>query len=126
MSAIRDENIVCKPEIEIKTELNVTLPEPTKNISMNSLLSPLNQVHHDTKDNNTLNRTANGMNFRCFFFILFWQLLFFKSFVPILVDNCQEAVTHSNVKNQSTSPNIPNDLDVLPLKSSEQPTTVNV
>lgn len=122
MSAIRDENIVCKPEIEIKTELNVTLPEPTKNISMNSLLSPLNQVHHDTKDNNTLNRTANGMNLRCFFLLL----LFFKSFNPILVDNCQEAVTHSNVKNQSTSPNIPNDLDVLPLKSNEQPTTANV
>lgn len=58
-SATCDENTIYKPDIEIKTELNVILPESTKTSSMNSLLSPLNQVHHETKDNNTFNRSPS-------------------------------------------------------------------
>lgn len=38
----------------------VTMPESTKTISMNSLLSPLSKVYSETKDNN-LNRTVIGM-----------------------------------------------------------------
>lgn len=49
-----------KSDIEQTADLEVTLPEPTKNISMNSLLSPLNKVYSETKDNN-LNRIVVGM-----------------------------------------------------------------
>lgn len=58
---VRDENEACKPEIEISSELEVALLEPTKNISMNSLLSPLNQTYQEPQDNN-LDRKADGMN----------------------------------------------------------------
>ena len=68
-AAIRDENGggACKPDIEVSSELEVTLPEPTKNISMNSLLSPLNQTYNhnnsnsnqETQDNN-LDRKSDG------------------------------------------------------------------
>lgn len=57
---VRDENDACKPEIEISSELEVALPEPTKNISMNSLLSPLNQTYQEPQDNN-LDRKTDGM-----------------------------------------------------------------
>lgn len=48
-----------KTENEKTSELEVTLPEPTKNISMNALLSPLNKVFAETKDNN-LDRIVTG------------------------------------------------------------------
>lgn len=63
-AAIRDEIGACKPkEIEVSSsELEVTVtPEPTKNISMNSLLSPLNQTYQETQDNN-LDRKTDGTN----------------------------------------------------------------
>lgn len=59
-AATRDESGGgCKPEIEVSSELEVILPEPTKNISMNSLLSPLNQTYQETQDNN-LDRKTDG------------------------------------------------------------------
>lgn len=59
--AKRDESGACKPEIEVSSELEVTLPEPSKNISMNSLLSPLNQTYQETQDNNLDRKAAEGM-----------------------------------------------------------------
>lgn len=61
-TTIRDENggAACKPEIEVSSELEVTLPEPTKNISMNSLLSPLNQTYNQETQDNNLDRKADG------------------------------------------------------------------
>ncbi|XP_031619670.1 protein encore isoform X2 [Contarinia nasturtii] len=97
--ATRDENGACKPEIEVSSELEVTLPEPMENISMNSLLSPLNQTYQETQDNN-LDRKAD--------------------------DNCQEAVVHPNVKSQSTSPNIPCDSESYQLSPSDQSTPTNI
>lgn len=47
-------------EIETTPESKVTMPESTKTISMNSLLSPLSKVYSETKDNN-LNRIVTGM-----------------------------------------------------------------
>lgn len=59
---VRDENDACKPEIEVSTELEVAVPpEPTKNISMNSLLSPLNQSYQEPQQDNNLDRKADGM-----------------------------------------------------------------
>lgn len=62
VDAQRDECGACKPEIEVSPELEVTLPEPSKNISMNSLLSPLNQTYQETQDNNMDRKAAaDGM-----------------------------------------------------------------
>lgn len=61
---VRDENDACKPEIEVSTELEVAVPpEPTKNISMNSLLSPLNQSYQEPQQDNNLDRKADGMKY---------------------------------------------------------------
>lgn len=60
--AKRDESGAGKPEIEVSSELEVTLPEPSKNISMNSLLSPLNQTYQETQDNNLDRKAADGKN----------------------------------------------------------------
>lgn len=55
------ENSRSRPvEIETTPEPEVTMPESTKTISMNSLLSPLSKVYPETKDNN-LNRIVTGM-----------------------------------------------------------------
>lgn len=57
-----DESGAGKSEIEVSPELELTLPEPSKNnISMNSLLSPLNQTYQETQDNNLDQKTADGM-----------------------------------------------------------------
>lgn len=45
-------------EIETTPESQVTMPESTKTISMNSLLSPLSKVYSETKDKN---RIITGM-----------------------------------------------------------------
>lgn len=58
-SATCDETSVYKPDVEIKSELTVSLPESTKTSSMNSLLSPLNLVHHETNDNNTFSQSLS-------------------------------------------------------------------
>lgn len=57
---IRDKSGACKPEIEVSSELKVISPEPSKKISMNSLLSPLNQTYQETQDNNLDRKTADG------------------------------------------------------------------
>lgn len=67
-----------KSGITTASELEVTVPEPTlplppssttkKNISMNSLLSPLNQITHQEIQDNNLDRKADG---RFGFLILF-------------------------------------------------------
>lgn len=57
--AIYDENGTGNPDIEVSSEIAITIPEPTKNISMNSLLSPINQVFQDAQDNN-LSRSPDG------------------------------------------------------------------
>lgn len=68
-AAVRDENGACKPkEIEVSSELEVTLPEPTKSVSMNSLVSPSNQTYQETQDNN-LDRKADGNEITVFHLI---------------------------------------------------------
>lgn len=65
--AIREEkNGACQPDIEVLSELEVILPEPTTNISMNSMLSPINQIYQEPQDNN-LDRKADGMQMLLFF-----------------------------------------------------------
>lgn len=144
--AIRDENGggACKPEIEISSELEVTLPEPTKNISMNSLLSPLNQTYNqqETQDNN-LDRKADGECEDGFLFEKYSHCNCILLCIPLPVeiitkfvykylkyvsysDNCQEAVVHLNVKSQSTSPNIPCDSEAFQLNPSDQSTPTNI
>lgn len=60
-----------KPAIAVASELEVIVPDPTpplppastttkKNISMNSLLSPLNQITHQEIQDNNLDRKADG------------------------------------------------------------------
>lgn len=121
--AKRDESSVAKPEIEVSNELEVTLPEPTKNISMNSLLSPLNQTYQETQDNNLDRKAADGKFNVCS--IIDNSNKFGSSFD---LDNCAEAVAHPNVKSQSTSPNIPCDSETFQSNPSDQstPSTVDV
>lgn len=65
----RDECIdTCTAEMARSVELEVILPEPTKDISMNSLLSPLNQTYQDTQDNN-LDRPADGLCIQTFYIL---------------------------------------------------------
>lgn len=124
--AKRDESGACKPEIEVSSELEVTLPEPSKNISMNSLLSPLNQTYQETQDNNLDRKAAEGM-LQCSLCSL--TPTKHRSMLIIivnLVDNCPEAAVHLNVKSQSTSPNIPCDSETFQLTPSDQSTPSNV
>lgn len=69
-AAVDKKSNASKPEIAVSTELKVTVAEPTppppssttkKNISMNSLLSPLNQITHQEIQDNNLDRKADGM-----------------------------------------------------------------
>lgn len=59
-SATENSRAHVVPENETTPELEVTMPEATKNIPMNSLSSPLSKVYSETKDNN-LNRIVTGM-----------------------------------------------------------------
>lgn len=63
-TAIQDENGggACNPDIEVSSELEVTLLETTKDISMNSLLSPLNQTYNHNKNNSNSNQETQDNN----------------------------------------------------------------
>lgn len=110
--AIRDEHGVTKPEIEVSTELEVTLPEATNNISMNSLLSPLNQTYQETEDNNS-DLKADGMP------ISLVPQSISISISTSFPDNCPDAKVQPAVKSQSTSPNIPCDSEVILMNNNQ-------
>lgn len=91
---------------------------------MNSLLSPF---IHETNDNNTFSRSpSEGMKqhptiLTRIIYHVHLILPNINHIFPKITDNCQEAVTYPTVKNQSTSPNLPNDIDIVFAKAADSP-----